>query len=296
MKNISMPLLEYLQSTDVQSGFVCDLFHITLPSGQVILATDGQLPIRYAGNTYQPTKFGAWRLTKVRTALGMTQSTAEFSLQSGVDTILDPFQIPILEAIQLGLFDAAIFTVYRTYSLTYGDTSLGVETKYSGQITEFSKTGRTVAEGTAEAYSYALNQQMPQQTLQPGCRWTLYDPATCTTVKASFTYSSSVATGSTNITINLAAPVTLPPGIVLDQGTITFTSGRNSGLSMSIQSFAAGVIRLTRPFLFPVAIADTFTMSAGCAHTFSACQAFQGVNAFINFGGTPNIPNQEASL
>lgn len=292
-----MPLLEYLQSIDVESGFVADLFHITLPSGQILLATDGQLPITYTANTYLPTIFGSWKLTKVQTALGMTQSTAEFQLQAGVDTILAPFGIPILEAVQLGLFDAAIFTVYRTYSLTYGDTSLGVETKYSGQITELSKTGRTIATGTAEAYTFALNQQMPRQTLQPGCRWTLYDPNTCTANKASFTYTNSVAAGSTNITINLASGVSLPAGIALDQGTITFTSGRNSGLSMSIQSFAAAVVRLTRPFLFPVAIGDTFSMSAGCAHTFANCQAFLGgTEAYINFGGTPSIPNQEAAL
>lgn len=298
MKNIPFTLLEFLMSTDVESCFVADLFNITLSSGQILLATDGQLPITYAGNTYLPVKFGAWKVTKVHTALGMTQGTCEFSLQAGVDTILEPFDIPILEAVQLGLFDAAIFTVYRTYMLSYGDTSFGVETKYSGQITELTKTGRTLATGTAEAYTFALNQQMPRQTLQPGCRWTLYDPDTCTVNKASFTYTSSVAPGGNNVTVIPATAITTPTGISLEQGTITFTSGKNSGLSMSIQSVdGSGNLRLSRPFLFPVAVGDAFSVSAGCAHTFANCQAFLGPTAsYINFGGTLYIPNQEASI
>lgn len=297
MKNIPLPLLEYLLSTDVESGYVVDLFKIELLSGQIILATDGQLAITYAGDTYDPTLYGAWKVTKVHTALGMTQSTCEFSLQAGIDTILEPFGIPILEAVQQGLFDAAIFTVFRTYSTIYGDTGDGVEVKYSGQLTELNKTGRTLATGSAEAYTFALNQQMPRQTLQPGCRWTLYDVDTCTVNKASFTYTGAVGPGGTNVTVVPAAAITTPSGISLAQGTITFTSGQNSGLSMSIQSVdGSGNIRLTRPMLLPVAIGDTFSVSAGCAHTFANCLAFLPTTAYINFGGTPYIPNQEQSI
>lgn len=296
MKQIPNTLLEFLLSTDIESAFVCDLFHITLPSGQIILATDGQMPITFSGSVYQPTTFGSWKITKVHTTLGMTQSTCEFQLQAGVDTILAPFGIPILECIQNGLFDAAIFTVYRTYSLVYGDTSNGVEIKYSGQITELTKTGRTLATGTAEAYTFALNQQMPRQTLQPGCRWTLYEPNTCTANKASFTQTNTVSNGSNNVTIVPAAEIFMPPGISLDQGTVTMTSGKNSGLSMSIKTGTGINIRLTRPFLFPVSLGDTFSISAGCAHTFAACQAFLGGLAYNRFGGAISIPNQEAAI
>lgn len=297
MKNIPLPLLEYLLSIDVESGYVADLFSILLKSGQQFYATDGQMPITYAGNVYQPTQYGAWKVTKVRTSLGMTQASCEFSLQAGVDVILDPFEIPILEAVQLGLFDAATMAVYRTYSTDYGDTGDGVEIKFQGQVTEFTKNGRTLANGTIEGYSFALNQQMPRQTLQPGCRWTLYDPNTCTANKASFTYTNSVAPTSNNVYIIPVSPISLPSGILLDQGTITFTSGRNNGLSMSIQTYDGTSIRLSRPFLFPIATGDTFSMSAGCAHTFAACQAFLGTtNAYINFGGAVSIPNQESSI
>lgn len=297
MKNIPAPLLEYLLSIDVQSTFTSDLFTITLKSGQIFYATDGQMPVTYLGNVYEPSKFGSWKITKIHTALGMTQSTAEFEVIGGIDTIIDPFEIPLMEVIQLGLMDAAKFTIVRWFSLTYGDTSLGVEIKYEGQITELTKTGRTIATGTAEAYTFALNQQMPRQTLQPGCRWTLYDPDTCTVNKASFTYSNAAGPGGNNVVIAPATPITTPTGISLAQGTVTFTSGRNTGLSMSIQSVdGGGNLRLSRPFLFPVAVGDTFNASAGCAHTFSNCLAFLPSTAYINFGGTPFIPNQEASI
>ncbi len=78
------------------------------------------------------------------------------------------------------------------------------------------------------------------------------------------------------------------------QGIITMTSGLNAGLSGMIQTHANGTLRLVRPFIFPVALNDQFTATAGCDHTLATCTTKFSNN--INFGGQPFIPNKETAL
>lgn len=296
MKNIPMPLLEYLLSTNVESTFYADLFAITLASGLNIYATNGQLDIGYGGNDYLASRWGNWACTAVECALGPLNATATLKINANQDVLMPDWDIPLMEAVQEGLFDAATITILTTFGQSYGETDLGVVIRYGGQITDLQKTGRTTAEGTAKPFTFTLNQPMPRQVLQPGCRWTLYDADTCTVNKASFTYAGSVGAGSNNVYVVPASAITPPSGISLAQGVITFTSGRNNGLSMSVQSWDGTSIRLTRPFLFPVALGDTFTVTAGCDHTVQNCFNFQGNNAYSNYGGFLYIPNYESAV
>lgn len=296
MKTISMNLMNYLLSSDVESTFCCDLITITLNSGLVMYATDGQIDITYGGNLYSATRWGGIHCTGTMCGLGTMNATADISFFADESIMMPNWNIPLLEAIQLGLFDAATITILTVYGQTYGDTSLGPVVRYSGQITDLQKTGRTTATGQCKPYTFTLNQPMPRQVLQPGCRWTLYDPDTCTVNKASFTYTGTVAAGSNASYVVPDTPITTPVGITLAQGVLTFTSGQNSGLSMSVQSWDGTSIRLTRSFLFPVALGDTFTVAAGCAHTTQSCGAFLGEDAYIKFGGAPFVPNYESAL
>jgi uncharacterized phage protein (TIGR02218 family) len=292
VKNIPTALLDFLLSSGVESCYVANLFMVQLPSGQTFYATDGQLPVTYEGNTYQPTAYGNWEIVTVRTELGIS-SQCEFSLTADFDTIVQPFDVPMLQLVQLGLFDAGVITIYRVYMpAQWGDVSLGAEIVYSGQITEFNKTGRTLAEGTAEAYTFKLNQQMPRNTLQPGCIWVL-GSAACTVNLADFSQTGAVGSSSNAVTIVPATAFTQPDNY-FTQGVLTFTSGKNTGLSMGVQSYIGGQLRLSRSMIFPVATGDTFTVVAGCDHTYPTC--IQKFNNAINYGGTPFIPAYETSL
>lgn len=296
MKNIPTTLLDYLLSTDVESTFYADLITVTLASGLVMYITDGQLDINYSGNTYSAARWGGWECTETRCELGLLNATATLSIFADENILMPNWNIPLMQAIQEGLFDGAVVTILTTYGLSYGETDFGTVIRYSGQWTDSEKTGRTTAEATLKPYTFTLNQQMPRQVLQPGCRWTLYDPNTCTVNKASFTYTGVVGIGTNNVNIVPVTTITTPSGITLEQGVITFTSGRNTGLSMSVQSWDGTNIRLSRPFLFPVAQGDTFSVVAGCAHTTAACFAFLGNSAYIHYGGTPYIPAQESAV
>lgn len=295
MKSIPNALLEFLLSPECDSTYCADLITVELVSGFVLRITDGQMDIPYQGNTYYAAKYGGWEVTGTECSLGLLNSTADIRIVAGAEVVMPNWNVPLMQAIQLGLFDAAVITILSTFGLSYGDTSFGTVVRYSGQITDLQKTGRSEAEGTAKPYTFTLNQPMPRQVFQPGCRWTLYDQYTCTVSKAAFTYPATVGSVAGSSLVPMVA-ITVPSGITLEQGVVTFTSGRNTGLSMSIQAWDGTTIRLTKPFLFPIAPGDAFNAIAGCAHTIEACASFQPSTFRLNYGGTPFIPNQEASV
>lgn len=292
MKNIPLPLLETLLSTEGQSLYVADLFTITLKSGLVMRITDGQLAIPAGGQTYDPVRWGAWKCTGTQMSLGMMNSSANLTIYANPEIRMPDWDIPILEAIQLGLFDAASISIVTVYMPTYGDTFLGGVIRFSGKITDLQKTGRTSAEGSAKPDTYTLNQQMPREVLQPGCLWVFGD-AGCTIDRDAYTFSNSVGPGTNNVIIQPATPFAQPDDYYT-QGVIVFTSGRNNGLAASIQKHQNGGLRLIRPMLFPVVEGDTFNATAGCAHTTNACQ--QKFDNLRNYLGFPFIPNTEAAI
>jgi uncharacterized phage protein (TIGR02218 family) len=230
-----------------------------------------------------------WNLAGPSSHSGLFQA---YPQNGGEVLVPNDFDIPLMQAIQQGLFDGAKITVYSCYMPDYGDLVYGVEVKYSGQITELAKTGRTKAEGTAESYLFKLNQQMPRLLVQPGCRWVLGDIG-CTLDLSPFTQSGVV--GSSSSSLQIVPKNALPQAdAYFTQGVITMTSGHNMGLSMSVKQYKGGVIVLTKPFLFPVAAGDSFQVVAGCDHTYATCQ--QKFNNLANFGGMPWVPNYERSL
>ena len=298
MKSISTPLLDFLLSTDVESCYVVDLFTVTLVSGLVIYATDGQIPVKYEGHTFLPTRWGSWRCAGTKCALGSMNASADFEVFADDSELMPNWNCSVNEAAQLGLFDAATILIETVYMPTYGDTSLGSVIRFGGQITEFTPVGRTSIKGTAKPYTFTLNQNMPRKVLQPSCGWTLGD-AGCTVNLASYTFTNSASGASNNVVITAATTITQASGY-FTQGVLTFTSGQNSGLSCYIQTQAGQTITLSRPPLFPVSNGDTFTITAGCDHTMLTCQQkFSNLNFGTtpnNFGGNPFIPNKETCI
>jgi uncharacterized phage protein (TIGR02218 family) len=252
----------------------------TPPKGNASLVTA-------APGTYFSGKI--WKMNGPSTQVGLSPA---YPVNGREVVVPNDFNIPMMQAMQLGLFDGAKITVYTTYMPDYGDLGLGVEIKYSGQITELGKTGRSTAEGTAESYLFKLNQQMPRMLMQPACRWILGD-AGCTLDLSGYTQQGVVSAQSTSLQIIPQIALAQADGY-FSQGVITMTSGQNMNLSMSVKQYKGGVILLTKPFLFPVQAGDKFQVVAGCDHTYATCQ--QKFSNLANFGGMPWIPNYERSI
>lgn len=73
-----------------------------------------------------------------------------------------------------------------------------------------------------------------------------------------------------------------------DNGTITFTSGANAGLSQDIVYYDVGRFTLFLPMPHPVQVGDTYTAVAGCDKSLQTCRdRFFNLD---NFRGSPYIP------
>ena len=307
----SSQLIDFLMSDDAESIYKCDLITISLSQlSQTFYVTNGQMPITFGGHLFQPNQFGTWAVDSVSCKIGCMNSTCMFHVYADPEKVMpSPSTMTVLQAISAGLFEGATITVQVAYMQTYGNTTItwngssfsGVATKFIGQISKFASVGLTQAKGQAEPYTYMLNQPMPRMVLQPGCRWQLYG-AGCTAGKSTYSFAASAQSPSLPAFIYaLESVLTQAPGY-FTQGVLTFTGGKNSGLSYGVKAHTQAVVsgttyavlQLDRPTLLPVAAADTFTVSAGCDHTQITC--LQKFNNLINFGGTPYIPDYNTAV
>lgn len=292
MKNVTSPMLAFLQSTAVESIYVADLIQIALVDGTVLYVTNGQVDIKYGSNTYSSVGLGAWQRGRLSTKLGLQGTTMDLTVTADNTVLVPGRPCSIIQGINLGLFDGATVTVYTAYMPTYGDTSLGVETKFVGQWGETRKIGRTSAEVECQSFLFLLNQQMPKTLLQTNCRWALFS-AGCTLAQSSFATNNSAAAGSTQSSITAATTLSQANGY-FTQGVIKFTSGQNINLSTMISLHDGQVLTLQPRLIFPVATADTFVIYAGCDHTKDTCQT--KFNNLANYGGADFIPNPENAI
>lgn len=75
-------------------------------------------------------------------------------------------------------------------------------------------------------------------------------------------------------------------------GVVTMTSGANAGQSMEVGSYVPGSVSLRMSFPSPVAVGDTYTISAGCGKRFiEDCKT--KFNNTINFRGEPHLPGMD---
>ena len=84
------------------------------------------------------------------------------------------------------------------------------------------------------------------------------------------------------------------PNGYFSDGTVTFTSGANIGLSMEVRDFTSGRFGLFLPMPNVIAVGDTYTAVAGCDKLFDSC-----VNRFnnaVNFRGEPHVPGTDKLL
>lgn len=285
-------MIDFLQSTAVESIYKADLIQISLIDGTVLYVTNGQVNITYEGNTYNATGLGQWDRGQISTKLGLQGTTMDLTLIADNLTLLPGRPCSIIQGINLGLFDGATVTVLTAYMPTYGDTSLGVETKFIGQWGQTRKLGRTSAEIECQSFLFLLNQQMPKTLLQTNCRWALFS-AGCTLVQSSFATDNSAASGSTQAGVTAATSISQADGY-FSQGVIKFTSGQNINLSTMIATHKGQVLTLQPNLIFPVSIGDAFVIYAGCDHTLVTCQT--KFNNLANYGGADFIPNPENAI
>jgi uncharacterized phage protein (TIGR02218 family) len=136
-----------------------------------------------------------------------------------------------------------------------------------------------------------LKQTPLVQQLQPGCRWQFGDDG-CGKDLGPLTVSGTIdsAEGLRDFT-DAARSETAG---YFTRGTVTFTSGDNSGVSAEIKEHeAGGVFTLWPRVPFPIAAGDTYSMVPGCTNLKAASGGCNGCTAWDNllrYGGFDKVP------
>jgi len=283
-------------------------------NGQTLYATDGRAPVTYNGNTYHPWKFGFWKRGSQTVKIGFESNSIDCTVYS--DEQFQPIFFPgtsnlvyLMDGIYVGLLAGAAVTIYRatmsTYGVVVGPTGGSlVSTRFVGEVGEINDLGPTKCVIKVRDLMYRLNLDCPQQLIQANCRWVLYS-AGCTLSRAAFTRTGqAIGTLVDPRTLTSAAHLsTISPAGTFSQGTITFTSGRNNGITYTVAIWTPGSgstpdqIQLDVPPLFDMTVGDTFSIAEGCNRTAASCLNLQGpTNSLLNYGGCEFVPVPETSV
>jgi uncharacterized phage protein (TIGR02218 family) len=191
-----------------------------------------------------------------------------------------------------GRFDDARIRIDLAIMPSWNDTSNGLLNLFEGRVTDV-KIDHSKIELTVSTDAILLDTQIPTTLYQPSCVHTLYSEK-CGAVRSSFTESNTVDTvldnGVSFVSVN-------GTGFYLF-GSLTFTSGLNTGLSRSLTASTASggsqFVKFAQPFPYTPSIGDTFTVSAGCDKARSSCK--NKFNNEVHFLGWEYMPSPEASV
>lgn len=274
MKSISAELKEHL-GQEVTTLATC--WKLTRRDATVLGFTDHDENIVYDSLTYEA-------------ATGMTPSAITSSASLNVDDVevegmLDSSTITETD-LQAGLYDYAKLEIFI---LNYKDLSQGtlyLRRGYLGEVSISKERFFVEVRGLTQNLSQTFG-----ELYSPSCRAELGDTR-CKKNLSSFTVSGSITSLTSNAIF--ADSTRAETAGYFSQGSITFTSGANNGLSMEVKSFSQETITLVFPMPFEVQVGDTYTMVAGCNKTFQTCKA-KFDNA-VNFRGEPHVPGTDRML
>lgn len=286
MKTVAGPLAALLNAGGPFR--FADLYEITLFAGTVLRWTGSDYDVVYGGNTFLSS---GPKITRgpVREAAGLTVDTLDVSLGVG-DRAVTLGGIGLVQAAKNGAFDAARFVLYRAFMPNFGDTSLGVLLRFSGEVGEVDPL--TTAVGLiVKSDMQKLQVMIPRNLITPACSHILFD-AGCGLTKASFAVNGTMTAGSTALSILSAVG---GASGYYNLGVLVVTSGPSTGARVPIASFASGTFGLgiALPFAPTGGGGDTFTVYPGCDKTSATCNT--KFSNLTRFRGFPNVPRPESA-
>ena len=168
---------------------------------------------------------------KYKAAVGLEVDQQQITVAArATDTITGG--APFLQALRDGSFDGCEIERDRIFfSDRIGGTAIGSVLLFKGRLGNVDQIGRTTAKLTVNSDLVLLDIDMPRNVYQPTCLHTLYDSG-CTLVKNAFGTNGTVGSGSTASVINWSGAVVE----FRQQGSITFTSGVNAGVTANVDS------------------------------------------------------------
>lgn len=286
MKEAPSELIAYLNSkTEFQR---CDLYEITLKSGDVLQYADYDMPI--ALDDGRVFRIGGPAFVRGRTKLSSAISVDSMSVSMLVDNDDMIGGAPIMSIAHNGGFDEAKCTVYSCFMSAPG-VIVGVVEWFSGRLDIKDGGGLEIAMQNKSLIAKA-NVDYPFRKYYPTCPYSLYGPG-CGLNIAAFTVSGTITQviSKQRIYTNLSFA-----DEYYDMGGILFTTGPLAGTSMTIKKSYQSNGRLDMLVALGALpeVGNTFTIYPGCDKSPETCQA--KFNNFSHNRATPYIPLKETIL
>lgn len=268
----------------------CNLFTLTLISGFQYFWTDADVDVvvRASGQVFSSTgpSISGVQYKLVR---GLQVDNYDLTvLVKDADTVAG---VPWPVAVRSGALDGATMLVEKAFLPGWGQPAETLQI-FEGEVVSPAYADLVVTL-TVKSDADKLNTLVPRLMFQPSCVHTLFD-AGCTVSKAAYTFTGSITQLSSQSAFftNMAQA-----DDYFSRGRLLFTSGANTGVRRAIKTYAheQGRVELSFPLIEPVAVGDSFTITAGCDKTqgVNGCAKF---NNLPNFKATPYIPKPETIL
>jgi uncharacterized phage protein (TIGR02218 family) len=288
MRAASPALIAYINALRAEPdapAIVADCYTFTLLTDLILTYTNADLPVTLNGYVYAANSVLVDGL-KFKCAAGLEVDHQQIIVSArATDTVGG---VPFLQALRNGVFDGCEIRRERAFLNSWSpadiDNPIGSVILFKGRIGTIDNIGRTSAQITVNSDLVLLDLQMPRNVYSPACQHVLYDSG-CAFIKSAFGTAGTVGAGSTGSVIHWAGA-----SMNFNQGTITFSSGINAGVSANVKSAIAGVsLGLAYPLLNAPVAGDAFTVYFGCDHTQGTCTA--KFNNLANFRGFPYVPS-----
>ncbi len=262
--------------------FMVDLWSIRLNGGTTINwhGYGGSSSLSFNGTTFSAGP--AIDRGKISVKLGVEVATLDMHVICSSSDLING--VPVAAFAAGRGFDGATVVLQRAYiPPPWGSAITGTTIEFSGRVTEVKDLSRAGFTLTISSWLVLLNVNMGPDVFQAGCLNTHYD-ASCGLTATNV--SGTVASGATTLAFNTSLT---NADHYFDKGTITFTSGANSGLSRAVQTYlnASGKISVAFPLPFAPASGDAFNAVRGCLLTMADCTAQSNL---LRFRGQPFTP------
>lgn len=197
-----------------------------------------------------------------------------------------------------GKYDGALVQVWEQQ---WGDAEHGfIPRRLAQGIAGKIKQADTTFESELMAPSARLMQRPLLRAHTPACRWDLGDgdcPVDLAALEASGTVAAldaRDATARSDYRRFEDSARTEADGYFAD-GRLTWTSGRNVGVSMEVKTNAAGWVTMWVSTVFPIEVGDAYTIRPGCNKTRDDHTVKFGLD-MVDFGGFPDLPGNDEIL
>jgi uncharacterized phage protein (TIGR02218 family) len=276
-----------------------ELYTFTLVNGAQDYFTDIDLDIVHETHTF---KSNSLRIEGLRYKTSVGLSVDEQDLRISAFPGEEIASADFFFAVQNGLLDGATIVRQRAFYAATGGPAYadyaqgpipgGVITLFTGLVSGITKMGRTFTELKIKSPMKLLDTEMPRNTYQAGCLWTLYD-AGCQAVRGDFTSSFTIdSVDSVSITPTTAiSPANGADGIpFFSLGRLIFTSGDLINTQIFVEANDSAKLYLSYPLKVLPAPGDTFDVSAGCAKTGRGGACELKFNNLVHYRAFDRVP------